>query len=259
MQYVIVGFGVSGFWALKTILKEHSDLQDFAITIVTDEKSQTYYKCFLAEYVSSQDPVHDLSASRALLDDGRITVLWGESVDSFDPDNQELHLASGTLLKYDKLLLASGLRCAGGNTSYSSIEGVFKFNYIRDARAIRSYISNGCTKAVIVGDNIFGFEIARACLDLKMDVTLVCEGDYVAQHLVDRSISTLLENHLPSSLNIVTNSSVRSFVDKNNKVAGVEFFDGSILPADIVAVCSPLIAQTSYIPSVYLDENGKIL
>ena len=258
MHYVIVGFGVAGFWALKTLLQEHNELDKLSITIITDELSQTYYKCFLPEYIFSKNAVHDLSACRSLIEENKIDVLWGKTLKSIDPESKTLTISAGEKVKYDKLLLSSGLKCAGKSIVKGHLDGVFRLNNIRDARSIQSHLRGDCKNAVVIGDNIFGFELIRALHAEKKNVTLICENDYVAQNLVDKSVSDLIVSHFPQGVVVSTNSKVEKFIDENNKLVAVELSDGTVMQADFVGVCNPLIPGTSFMPPEYLDENGKI-
>ncbi len=259
MQFVIVGFGVAGFWALKTLLKEHNEIQKIKVTVISEEPTQTYYKCLLSDYISQKQPLYNLSVSEPLINDEHVNFMWGKKVVSLDADSRILHLDSGETVRYDNLLLSSGLRYAGDSVTDKKINGIFKLNNLRDAKDISSYLDADCRKAVVLGENIFGFEMARALLNAKKQVSMICEGEYVAQYLFDKETASLVSSQLPDNLELLTNAKLTRIIDKNGKVAGLELADGRLIETDFVGICDPLIPGTDFIDAGCLDHNGKIL
>lgn len=259
MHYVVAGFGVAGFWAVKTLLNDYCRSEKMSVTVITAEPSQTYYKCFLAEYIARKNPVHDLSAAAQLRDDPRLTIIREDKLASIDHQNKLVRLESGNLLRYDKLLLATGMLCAGSSAAGKDVEGVFRFNNLQDAQGIQSFLTADKKNAVIVGENIFGIEMARALYMADKKVTVLCEGNHFAQHLFDVPTSELILKQFPQDITVLKNARVKQYLDTDGIVSGILLEDSRIVPADIVGVCEPFIACTGYLQSQYLRPDTKIL
>jgi len=256
MNLVIIGFGVSAYWAIKTLLAEGNGF--FSVTVITPECEHFCYKSFFGNYligsVSGETPCpyESIKASE------NIKFLFGKYVVSLNSDSQFLKLNTGETIFYDALLIASGAGCTLNDFEDTSIKGVFRFDSIEDVLDLRPYLNLKKKNAVVFGENYYAFELARTLLKFGLRVSIVCEGDYPCQRFLTKEAAGFALRSLLFEISVITNNSIKKVIADNNHVKAVELVDGKLVDADLIGLCNNIYPKSDFLAE-YKDSQGKIL
>lgn len=190
---VVIGAGQAGGWAVRT-LREQGHAGE--ICLVGEEAFAPYErpplsKAFLLEDVD----VEQLTIlNQAELDTLNINTYLDLKVTRIDRNNRQVHLNNGTVIKYGKLLIATGGRAALPPISGVQLPGVYKLRNLDDAHRIRAHLKQEPQQQVaIIGGGWIGLELAAACKGLGHQVTIIEAAERLCQRSVDHVISTKLE------------------------------------------------------------------
>jgi 3-phenylpropionate/trans-cinnamate dioxygenase ferredoxin reductase subunit len=89
-----------------------------------------------------------------------------------DIDRRRLSLDDGTVLAYDRLLLATGSRLRRLEVPGAGLDAVHYLRSAEDARRLRRTLA-GAARIVIVGGGYIGLEVAASARELGLDVTVL--------------------------------------------------------------------------------------
>jgi NADPH-dependent 2,4-dienoyl-CoA reductase/sulfur reductase-like enzyme/rhodanese-related sulfurtransferase len=142
-------------------------------------------------------------------------------------------------LEYDKLVLATGSRPNVIPVEGNDLDGIFTISSLHKAIAIKERLAKGeVGKAVIIGGGAIGIEMAEAFKDLwGVETSIVEFMPQVLPRIVDRTIATMVENHLrENGVNVYTGEGAQKFIgDKDGRVTKV-ITNRRELEADIVVM-----------------------
>jgi len=146
-----------------------------------------------------------------------------------------LETGEKSTIPYDKLVLATGADAFMPPLPGSDLKNVFRLNHPYDAEGIRSAVTDGCTKAVIVGAGLIGMEVAEALATRGLKVSIVEMMQTVVPAFLDEDLAYHLESHLRSrDVSVYTGVKVDSLEgDDAGRVAAV-ITDRCRIDADLV-------------------------
>lgn len=233
MNVVIIGYGVASYWALKTIRKYSPATM---VKVITGEPYPAYYKVFLADYIAQKLPVSRMHPPDMIKPDEHFQLHMGKRVVKVDTDKKTVLLHTGEVLRYDKLLISSGVKTTLPD-ELKKITGIFTLNSITDAISIKSADLRK-KNAVVIGDNINIFETVRALRAIDMKVTILSSNRRIFQKYIDEKASRLVLNLL-GNVDFVPCAEIKSFVSENNILKGIETTAGTVVDADIAVINGP--------------------
>jgi len=168
-QYVIIGTGVAGISAAQEIRAADASAR---IVLIGNEPAPFYYRGSLSEWISGKNTdAAVLGRTAQFYTDMRIEQVSG-FVDAVEPAAQRVHLADGTWLPYDTLLIATGARADA--YPVDGLEGSLVFRSLADARAIKERLGE-YGRALIIGGGVLGLELAGALHHMKMPHTAIVQ------------------------------------------------------------------------------------
>ena len=107
VRLVVVGNGMVGHRFIEELI-ERADPGRYEITVFGAEPRPAYDRVHLSSYFSHHTS-EDLSLVKpGFYDKHGIRLLLGEAVKKIDRANREVHSNKGTVVGYDKLVLATG-------------------------------------------------------------------------------------------------------------------------------------------------------
>ncbi len=170
-RYVIVGASLAGGTAAMTLREEGFDGE---IMLIGAEPHPPYERPPLSkEYLQGEKPFEDaLLKPTGFYEDHNIQTRFGKRATRVDPFDHVVELEGGGMLRYDRLLVATGVRNRRLRIPGADLEGVCDLRTVDDADRIRA-MSRGGRRAVLVGMGFIGSEVAASLRHLGVEVTVV--------------------------------------------------------------------------------------
>jgi 3-phenylpropionate/trans-cinnamate dioxygenase ferredoxin reductase subunit len=172
---VVVGTGIAGASAVEMLRREGYDGR---ITLVGDEPETPYDRPPLSKgYILGTTPEAKLTLRPAsYYIEHTIELRLGQRATHLDLAARRVTLADGERLRFDRLLIATGGAARRLSIPGADLDGIRYLRTLADARALLAELSAAASaheRAVVVGAGFIGAEVASACRELGLEVTLM--------------------------------------------------------------------------------------
>ncbi|MEM1317957.1 MAG: FAD-dependent oxidoreductase [Pseudomonadota bacterium] len=233
---VIIGGGQAAASAIAEIRKHNSDVP---VTLVTDEPVLPYQRPPLSKaYLKGELEVERLLLRpRDWYDDNNIAIRDSLRIESLDREAQTINAYDGTVLSYDRLLLATGARPRrlppemGGH-----FEGVFVLRSKRHADGLASAFATG-EKLVVIGGGYVGLEVAAVAAQAGKQVAVVEMADRILQRVASPETSAFYRHlHESHGVRLLEGTGISELTGQGGRVTGAKLSDGEYVEADTVLV-----------------------
>ena len=197
---------------------------------------------------------------RAWYDEHRVELRLGRRVERLDPATHELALDDGSVLRYDRALLATGASPRRFGGPGADLDGVHLLRTVDDSVALRSALAPGGRRVVIVGAGWIGLEVAAAARGYGNDVTVLgLETVPLNVAIGDDAGAVFAALHREHGVDLRMSTSVAGIVGHDGRVTGVEIEGGEVVPAEVVVVGIGAIPQTALAEAAGLAVDRGVL
>ena len=189
--YVIVGAGLTGATAAATLREEGFDGR---VVLIGAETLPPYERPPLSkEFLRGERPL-EASFVRPpdWYADQQIDARFGTPVVQIAASAQEVVLAGGERVGYDRLLVATGSRNRRLEAPGADLPGIFDLRYAHDAERIREAAAGGA-RVVCVGMGFIGAEVAASLRQMGCEVTVVEIFETALYRILGAQIGRALE------------------------------------------------------------------
>jgi nitrite reductase (NADH) large subunit len=255
-KYLIIGGGVAGVTAAQTILPLDPAAD---VTILSAEPYPYYFRPRLWEFIAGQ-------AERPALffrqpewyEAQKIHLASGVRVEAIQPTYHSVATSNGSVIGYDRLLLATGALPFTPSIPGTDKAGVFTLRSLGDADAIRNYLQ-GRTRAVVVGGGLLGLETARALATAGLAVTVLETAPHLLPRQLDAQGGEVMRACLErTGLHIHTGCEPKAIIGEA-ETAGVELTDGQRLDCGLVVFSTGIVPDIRLARSAWLGVRRGIL
>jgi NADPH-dependent 2,4-dienoyl-CoA reductase/sulfur reductase-like enzyme/nitrite reductase/ring-hydroxylating ferredoxin subunit len=185
--------------------------------------------------------------------DNAIDLRLDVEVIRIDPGDRTVHLASGELLPFDRLLIATGSEANHLALRGFDLANVFKLRSVSDCRAIIEQAAPG-RRAAIIGSSFIGLEAAAALRAREVDVTVVSPEQVPFERVLGAELGTfLLKLHEKNGVRFHLGRITASFDGSRLNLA-----DGTAVEADFVLVGIGARPRTKLAEAAGLAEPGRV-
>jgi 3-phenylpropionate/trans-cinnamate dioxygenase ferredoxin reductase subunit len=169
--FVILGASLAGATAAATLREGGFDGD---ITLIGAEPQPPYERPPLSkQYLRGEAPFEKaLVHPAAFYDEQRIHTLFGVRATRVEPSERLVHLETGRRVRYDKLLIATGVRNRRPPIPGLELEGVLDLRSVGDADALRRHAAAG-RRAVLIGMGFIGCEVAASLRQMNVEVVAI--------------------------------------------------------------------------------------
>ena len=233
-SFLIAGGGLAGAKAAQTLREEGFTGR---IQIVGAENERPYERPPLSKGYLNGTAARDTIYVHGpgWYQENDVELLLGSPAVDLDPVGHKLTLSTGTILGYDKLLLATG--SSARRLPDTDLEGLYYLRDARDADALRVALTVGDRRVVIVGAGWIGLEIAAAARGHGNQVTVVDpEPTPLRAALGDELGQMFADLHTEHGVDLRLRTRVHTFTRAGDRVTGLLTDNGETLSADIVVV-----------------------
>jgi len=252
-HFVIVGAGECGAraaWALR------EKGFDGAITLIGEETLPPYERPPLSKAAIGEALEPKFVAERNRYAEEHIDLMTGVSVDALDVATKQLSLSDGSVLAYDKLLLATGARARAFPGVPRDSRSIRMLRTHADATALRAAMLPG-KHIAIIGGGFIGLELAATARMLGAHVTVVEGLERVLKRGVPLDIAdAVTARHRLEGVDVRCGVTIASLTDDAGK-ATVRLTDGDVLAVDLALVGIGAMPNTELAERAGLRiENG---
>ncbi len=167
----VVGNGMVGLRFVEEALAAGLG-ERFQIVVFGEEPRPAYDRVHLSSHFD--DDAEDLTfADAAWYADQGVELRLGVQVVELDPAGRRITGSDGTVLEYERCVLATGSSPFVPPIPGTDAAGVFVYRTIEDLEAMRAWAIAGCTTAAVVGGGLLGLEAANAMQQLGLATTVV--------------------------------------------------------------------------------------
>lgn len=251
---VIVGGGLA---ASRTAEQLRRAEYAGTITLVSDEVHLPYDRPPLSKEVLRAETDDVVLKPAEFYEEKDITVRLGSGATSLDTKAQTVTLASGEVISYDELVIATGL-VPKRIPSFPDLEGVRVLRTLDESLALRKH-AGSARHAVVIGAGFIGCEVAASLRKLGVDVVLVEPQPTPLASVLGEQIGELVARlHRAEGVEVRCGVGV-SELRGSGHVEGVVLSDGTELDADIVVVGVGSRPSTDWLENSGVEvDNGVV-
>jgi 3-phenylpropionate/trans-cinnamate dioxygenase ferredoxin reductase subunit len=264
--FVIVGAGLAGAKAAETLRSEGFTGR---VIVIGDEREHPYERPGLSKgFLTGGEErsslfVHD-SAWYAAHD---VELHLGQPVVRIDRSAKEVVLADGSVLGYDRLLIATGAEPRRLEVPGTELGGIHYLRRLPDAERLRNTLQtlgrdNG--RLLVVGAGWIGLEVAAAARGYGAEVTIVEPQPTPLHGALGPELGAFFgQLHRDHGVTLYTDRSVIGFEGQDGMVLSAATDDGEEVPAHAVVVgigARPVIdiAEQAGLAIAAREEGGGI-
>lgn len=240
VRTVVVVGGVAGGMSAAARLRR---LDSSARIVVVEQGAEvSFANCGLPYYLSGEIAGRDdllLRTPESLADTLSLEVRVNTLATAIDPSAREVALrgpdGSTERIRYDALVLAPGAYAVRPPIPGIDHPRVRTLRTVPDADTIRGWLTEGATRAVILGAGFIGLEAAEALRHAGLDVSIVEAAPHVLP-VVDAEIAAYVTEELRAhGVAVHEGVAARAITDRDGRPV-VDLADGTVLPADLVVL-----------------------
>jgi NADPH-dependent 2,4-dienoyl-CoA reductase/sulfur reductase-like enzyme len=255
---VIVGASAAGLSTAEALRRKHFDGQ---ITIVGDEPCQAYDRPPLSKQILAgewdADRARLFPPARVLRIGAELRL--GHGATSADLAGHRVVLDNGEVLRYDELVIATGVRPR--TLDGADADGVFVLRTLEHSQALAAAIGRH-RRMVIVGAGFLGLEVAATARKLGADVTVIEPlGAPLASRLGAYTAQRLLALHADRGVEVLAGVGVESLMLSGEaggqRSNGVRTTGGEVIDSPIVLIAIGCVPNVEWLSGSGLDlEDG---
>lgn len=258
-KFVVVGASLAGLRAAEA-LREHGFTG--AITLVGDEPHRPYDRPPLSKAVLAGwlDARHlQLAQTRPL----GAQWLLGVAATGLDRDRKQVELADGRRIGYDKLLIATGARARSWpNAAEAQRNGVHLLRGIADAEKLRTALLARPRRVLVIGGGFTGSEVASACCDLGLAVTVVQRDAAPMAAALGTAVGEFAARvQRAAGVDLRLNTTVTALDgDGTGQLRRAVLSDGTTIETDLAVVALGAVSNVGWLSGSGLaaDERGVV-
>ena len=235
LSLVVIGNGMAGMRTVEELLSAEPD--KYHITVFGSEPYGNYNRIMLSSVLSGEKSIEDIFINnRQWYRDNGITLHAGKdkTVVRIDRKNRQIYAEDGTVVSYDRLLIATGSKAVIASILGNNLDGVISFRDIFDVNKMLAY-SKSHNKAVVLGGGLLGLEAANGLALRGMEVTVAHNNEVLLNRQMDQQAGKLLQKELEQKgIRFKMAAKPRQLIgNENNHIKAVLFEDGSELACDL--------------------------
>ncbi|RZU35869.1 NADPH-dependent 2,4-dienoyl-CoA reductase/sulfur reductase-like enzyme [Streptomyces sp. BK022] len=245
-RIVIVGASLAGLRAAETLRAEGFT---GSLALIGDEPYEPYDRPPLSKAVllGKASPRHTELPRRRHLD-----AEWrlGVPAAGLDLTGKRVLLADGEEVEYDRLLIATGVRARPWPVAEEAeLDGVFVLRTRDDAVALTERLRAGAKRVVVIGAGFAGSEVASACREMGLEVTVAERAGAPLVGALGGVIGAVAADlQVENGVDLRTHVTVTALEgDPMGRVRSVHLSDESVVEADVVVVSLGSLRNTEWL------------
>ncbi|MEV0527722.1 FAD-dependent oxidoreductase [Streptomyces sp. NPDC050439] len=252
----VVGASLAGLYAARELRAQGYDGR---LVIIGDEPHQPYDRPPLSKdfLVGRADEAQLALSDAEEAEELAAEWLLGVRARGLDPRGRTVLLEDGRTIASDGVVIATG--ASARRLPGPSPSGVHMLRTLDDARALRTRLTAGPRRVVVIGGGFIGAETASSCVALGHEVTVVEAAPLPLLPQLGTDMATFCAGlHARGGAELVTGTGVAS-LHGERAVRAVELADGRLLPADVVVVGIGAVPNTGWLAGSTVAVGDGVL
>ncbi|MFE4537895.1 NAD(P)/FAD-dependent oxidoreductase [Streptomyces scopuliridis] len=244
-RIVIVGASLAGLRAAETLRDEGFT---GPLTLVGEEPHPPYDRPPLSKQVLlGRTRAADIGLPRRRDVDARWKL--GVRAGAIDPIEKKVILADGELIPFDRLLIATGTRARPWpDPEEARLDGVLALRTSDDAAQLAERLDAGPRRVLVIGAGFTGSEIASACRERGLEVTVAERGPSPLVGALGGALGAFAAKlQRAHGVDLRCGVTVTSLKGRDGRLIGAEFSDGSRIEADVAVVALGAVRNTEWL------------
>ncbi|MGW2933812.1 NAD(P)/FAD-dependent oxidoreductase [Streptomyces sp. NPDC001156] len=247
-RIVIVGASLAGLRAAEALREKGFT---GSLTVIGDEPHPPYDRPPLSKQVLLGKVAANATALPVRRDPHAEWRL-GVRATGLDLIDKQVLLADGKAVPYDRVLIATGTRARPWpDPQEAALDGVFTLRTSEDAGLLAERLAAGPRRVLVIGGGFTGSEIASACRERGLEVTVTERGPAPLVGALGGTLAKLAaamqRNHGVDLRCGVTVTALRG----NGRFTGADLSDGNRVDADVCIVAMGAVRNVEW-----LAESG---
>jgi nitrite reductase (NADH) large subunit len=256
-RLLVIGNGMAGMRTVEEVLKR--DPQRYRVTVIGAEPHVNYNRILLSPVLAGEKSFDEIVInSRDWYDAKSIELIAGDAAIAIDTAQKQVTTASGRVVSYDKLLLATGSNPFILPVPGKELPGVCAFRDMSDVDTMLS-AAQRYRNAVVIGGGLLGLEAANGLAAQGMKVSVIHLMETLMERQLDPAAATLLADDLTRrGIDIITGAVTEALIGAD-RVQAVRLKDGRQIPADLVVMAAGIRPNMSLAQAAGLTCNRGII
>jgi len=231
MNVIVIGHGMVGHKFVESLAAAAPHVH---ITVLGEEPRPAYDRVHLSEFFAGKT-AEDLSlVAPGFFERTNLELRLNVRVVAIDRAARTVTLASGEVLAYDKLVLATGSSPFVPPVPGRERADCFVYRTIEDLEAMRECGARSRT-GVVVGGGLLGLECAKALRDLGLEAHVVEFAPRLMAVQVDEPGARVLRGRIEElGVTVHTGKNTLAIVDGEAGTHRMQFADGTHLDTDMI-------------------------
>ncbi|MEU0673981.1 FAD-dependent oxidoreductase [Streptomyces sp. NPDC006172] len=255
-RIVVVGASLAGLRAAETLRDKGFT---GSLTMVGDEPYEPYDRPPLSKQVL----LGKAAAERTALPRRRaLGATWrlGSAATGLDLSARRVRLADGEEVPYDRLLIATGVRARPWpHPAEAELDGVFVLRTRDDGAALARRLAEGPRRVLVIGAGFTGSEIASACRERGLAVTVAERGAAPLVGALGGVVGAVAaELQREHGVDLRCGVMVTALEgDASGRVRAAHLSDGSVIEAEVVVVSLGATRNTEWLAGSGLGAGPR--
>ena len=249
-KLIVVGAGMASGRVLERLLEAEPDGWD--VTLFNAEPRGNYDRIMLSPVLAGDKAYADIVIHDAAWYEARgVTCRFGERVAEVDRGARTVTAPDGTVLAYDKLLIATGSDPFMIPLPGADLDGVIAYRDLEDTERMMGLAPG--SRAVVIGGGLLGLEAAAGMAARGVDVTVVHLMGHLMERQLDPAAGYLLRKALTEKgIDVRCGANSQEILGADGRVRALRLDDGTELPCDL------LVMAVGIRPSVALAKAAGL-
>ncbi|MEO8211008.1 MAG: FAD-dependent oxidoreductase [bacterium] len=253
---IIIGNGITGITAARHIRKRSNK----KITVISSESKYFFSRTALMYVYMGHEKFENIQPYENWFWKKNKIDLIHDYVKFIDTENQRVNLASGNVVNYDTLIIASGSRSNKFGWKGQDLDSVQGLYSLQDLELLGSNTRN-ISSAVIVGGGLIGIELAEMLRTRNIPVTmLVREKSYWNNILPDEESVMVNKHIIEHHIDLKLSTELKEIIgDENKKVKSVITSGGEEIKCELVGLTVGVSPNIDVVKNTGIEFKRGIL
>lgn len=241
MKYVIIGNSFAATAAIEGIRSRDSEGE---ITVVGKEAERAYYRPLISYVLYGKSKLENIyQRTEEFYTDNKVTLRSAVEAVKLDAENGSVTLSDGSLIEYDKLLIATG--SSPFIPPMDGLDGVkkkFSFMTVEDMRKVDKAVKP-TSRVLIIGSGLIGLKAAEGLRHRCKSIDVVDLAGRVLPSILDQSAGEIVKSQLEAEGLVFHLSTSADHFEEGKAYLK----NGEVIPFDVLILAVGVRANTALV------------